>query len=228
MKKLTLLIPIAVAATSVQAAIVVPTYLSGSSTPNSFQTSTPDQMVNNAGMNTAVNQGDSLASALAATHSYSGAYGSSWVTNASGGDYFVGGVIPVLVFDLGADTTISDLLLWQYENNGGGQPGNHTKTIDVRFNTQAEGTTFAGAADLTVNMLDVLSLGGTNSTQQFAAGNVTARYVELTIVDNYETEYPTGGDRVGLGEFRVHAVPEPSSVALLGVAALGGMIRRRR
>ncbi|SHJ71388.1 PEP-CTERM protein-sorting domain-containing protein [Rubritalea squalenifaciens DSM 18772] len=41
--------------------------------------------------------------------------------------------------------------------------------------------------------------------------------VRLTVTDNFAAEL-VGGDRVGLSEFRFVAVPEPSSVSLLGLA----------
>ncbi|GAA5496937.1 hypothetical protein Rhal01_03125 [Rubritalea halochordaticola] len=228
MKKCPLVLCSLLAAGGAQAAIVVPTYVAGSSTPNTFSTSSPQQMVNGAGLLSPVENGDSLATALSANHVYDGGFDTSWVTNASGSDYFIAGTIPVLVFDLGADIAIADLVFWQYENNGGGTPGNHAKTLEIRFSTEANGLSFGGASDLDINMQSVPDLGGTNSAQDFSAGGVTARYIQVTVTDNYAGDFAGGGDRVGLGEFRVNEVPEPSGSALLGLGVFGLLLRRKR
>ena len=63
---------------------------------------------------------------------------------------------------------------------------------------------------------------------------VSARYVEMTALDNFFVapgdgsggETP-GGDRVGLGEV-AFAVPEPSSLSLLAIGLLAVLRRRRR
>lgn len=201
-------------------------------------------VINNSGMTPAVNSGDSLASAQAAVHTY-GNFTESWVTNASTADYFATGVgatsPPSVVFDLGTDTAISNIILWQYQNDGGGvaNVGNHTRTLDLRFNTAAEGAgAFLGSAT-TLTMLPVVDgdglgngndLNGINSAQTFSLSGV-ARYVQLTVTDNYRNfqGITAGGDRAGLGEVRFfgEAIPEPGSLSLLLLAG-GAAMRRRR
>ncbi len=201
-------------------------------------------VTNNSGMAPAVNTGDSLAAAQAAVHVY-GNFTESWVTEASTADYFETGFgttnPPSVVFDLGTDTVISNILLWQYQNDGGGAAnvGNHTRTLDLRFNTAAEGAgSFPGSAT-TLTMLPVTDgdglgngndLNGVNSAQTFSLSGV-ARYVQLTVTDNYRNfqGITVGGDRAGLGEVRFHgeAIPEPASAGLLLLAG-GAMMRRKR
>ncbi|MFI4860841.1 MAG: PEP-CTERM sorting domain-containing protein [Phycisphaerales bacterium JB063] len=239
MKTRTLLAGLVAGALSVSAGadIIAPTYVDAASTPDALISAT--ETVNNNGMLTAVNGGDSLASALAAAHDFSGAYNQSWVTNApTGGDYFDAGVPnPTLVYDLtgGGDTTIGSILLWQYQNDGGGTAvGNHARTIEVRINTDAQGTgSFAGPAQV-LTLDSVLALGGTNSAQAFGLGGDSGRYVQLTFTDNHFGDpdgqgVAGGGDRVGIGEvrFATEVVPEPGSLALLGLGGLA-LLRRRR
>jgi MYXO-CTERM domain-containing protein len=220
-------------------AIVVPSYLDSASSSDSFSSSTPTQLVNGSGLSAAVGNGDTLAHALTVTHLYDSHYGESWVTNDhSNSDYFAAvSTNPTIVFDLGADYEISDLVIWQYQNSGNSPAttGNAAYTIGVRYNTETDGTDFSStpvAETLTVKNVPY-DLGGTNSAQRFGvAGAPTARYIQFEVTDNYRGigSVTGGGDRVGLGEVRVNVVPEVTSVSLLGLGALLGLglLRRRR
>jgi len=127
--------------------IVVPTLVSEVNT-NPYSTATTDKLTDNSGMTPAVNAGDSLESAVAATHVYGGVF-ESWVTNGAAPDYSASQPAPVFVWDVtgGGNTQLAAIILWQYQNDGGGtgRVGNHAKTIELQFNTEAEGSaTFAG------------------------------------------------------------------------------------
>ena len=206
-------------------AIIVPSYLASASSPDSISSKgTPTNLVNGSGLSAPVVTGDTLAYALSVTHVYDGKWKKSWVTIDHVPDYFAGASAnPTIVFDLGEDRSISDLVIWQYQNQGGGG-ANGTQNIDVRFNTAAEGTTtFSGTAQtLTVAR-------ATGNAQGFTVtGTPTARYIQFEVTDNYY-DGNVGGDRVGLGEVRVNVVPEASVVSLLGsLSLLGGLLRRRR
>jgi hypothetical protein len=219
-------------------AIILPTYLDAASTADSYSSSTPTQLVNGSGLSEAVPDGDTLSHALTVTHVFGGGFTESWVTNDHGsGDYFAAVASPpTIVLDLGSDQPVGTVILWQYQNNGGGagRTGNHAMTVNVRVNTDAEGTDFTGAPiDETVTVLNVeTGLNGVNSAQAFAiTGQPTGRYIQLEVTDNYygQPGISAGGDRVGLGEVRVatEVVPEVSS-ALLGALGLLGLLRRRR
>ena len=189
-------------------------------------------LITNTGMVTEVNDGDTLASALAAEHASNDQWVSFFSTDPGGypSDFFgsLGADTDVdIVLDLGADKALGSILLWQYSYSA--PEGNHTQTLEVRINTDAEGSaTFAGSAT-TVTLLKTSELGGVNLAQQFALDAVTTgRYVQLSLMDNYyDPGNPgQGGDRVGLGEVRFASeVPEPATMALLG---LGGLLLRRR
>ncbi len=205
---------------------------------NPFNVATPDKMTDNSGLNLPVNEGDSLGAALSAIHLNDG-FAESWVTNDAPPDYFATQATPEFVWDLGIDVNLDAIVLWQYQNSGGGdraaddgsRVGNHARTIELRFNTHAQGSaTFAGAAQ-TVTMAPFLDTETAtdavamepNAAQAFTLG-ATARYVQMRVTDNHFGDpdgfgvHPTiGGDRVGIGEVRFHGtvVPEPSSLVLI-------------
>lgn len=126
--------------------------------------------------------------------------GSTWVTNApngSAGDYFDPTPVPAprLVFDLGADTALSEISIWGYADDN----GNGANQVSLRFATAADGT---GGFGTTVAYNPTFNpTQPTAPRQSFAfSGPLVARYVELTPEDNFFGISPPGGDRVGLGE----------------------------
>jgi hypothetical protein len=178
-------------------------------------------------MDTAVNDGDTLASALAATHRFGNSYDASYASTDPGGysDFFAslpGGDTDVdIVYDLtgGGDLDIGGVIFWQYENDGSGasQVGNHARTIEIRINTEAQGSaTFSGATTI-ASLLPVTDgdmdpdndLDGVNMAQFFVVDSLeNGRYIQLSITDNYIgfQGIDTGGDRVGLGEVRFSTI----------------------
>ncbi len=222
-------------------AIIVPSIVS-SANENAFSGQGFTFLTNNSGMTPAVSSGATLATAQSAVHNYGG-FTESWVTVDSTGDYFATGTgltaKPTIVFDLGQTTVLADIILWQYQNDGGGGPntGNQTRSLELRFNTAAQGfASFTGSATtLTLKPVtdgDGVSgndLAGVNGAQTFALSG-SFRYVQLTVTDNYRDfqGITGGGDRAGLGEVRFfgEAVPEPASAGLLVLAGL--LLGRRR
>ena len=159
-----------------------------------------------------------------------GGGGYTWVTNASGNDYYdAGGGIgptPIILFDLGSDVLLSEISTWGYADSN----ANGASDFSLRFATSAQGLGGFGAtiADQT-GFVAGFAYGLRDSNP--LTTNVTARYVEMTITDNYFGSAPggqPGGDRVGLGEVAFAQIPEPSSLALVGLAGLGLLRRRRR
>ncbi|SHI81999.1 PEP-CTERM protein-sorting domain-containing protein [Rubritalea squalenifaciens DSM 18772] len=155
------------------------------------------------------------------THSNTSNDSLGWVTAdpaPGGGDYFADGPgNPVLTFDLGGEYTLTDFVYWGYSNGG---TGNEAKDFTIEFSVGG------GAYGNAVNFSQTTALGaGTPETVNFSA--INADSVRITITDNY-FGVGSGGDRVGLGEVKFVSVPEPSSTALLGLAGISLLARRRR
>jgi hypothetical protein len=240
-KSLPLTLAASILATGVgMSAVILPAYVAGDSSPDSYSTATPDQLVNSAGLSEAVPDGDTVAHALTVTHNFSGRWQESWVTSGHKPDYFAAAGPATIVFDLGSDQSVGSIILWQYGNNGGSsatagaRDGNGTMTMNIRFNTEAEGSSsFASSPTTAITMKEVwLGLSGVNSAQAFALPTPTARYVQIEVTDNYygQPNIVAGGDRAGLGEvrFATEVVPEPSATTLVGALCLLGLLRRRR
>jgi len=202
------------------------------------------QVVDNSGLSATLNTGASLSDALAATHLFNTGWQQSYSSTDPGGttnDFFasIGSDTDVdLLLDLsgGGDLNFRSVVLWQYQNNGGGgsRVGNDLRTLEIRINTEAQGTNaFSSlpAATLTLKPLvdgdaDASNdLGGTNSAQAFDIGTQSGRYVLLSLTDNYYglQGMTAGGDRVGLGEIRFAtdeiSVPEPAVHTLVLLAS---------
>lgn len=141
----------------------------------------------------------------------------NWVTDACGFpcDYLASQDAPVLTIDLGADRELSEIDLWGYESTN----ANGARAFRLRFATEAEGTNgFANSIDYTPTFAGLVN-DDTNRRQPYVFDReVSARYVELTLTDNFftapgdgsEGEVP-GGDRIGLGE-----IAFPAFGAILG------------
>jgi len=159
----------------------------------------------------------------------SGAAG-NWVTSAPGGfpsDFIVAAGEPILTFDLGADTSISEIYTWGYSVSN----ANGVKDFSLLFATEADGLEGFGTS-IGLNPLLSMTIDDTSmQTNTFAP--VNARYVQMTISSSHLSnggsggpDGPAGGDRVGLGEV-AFGIPEPST-SLLGLVALTGLALRRR
>lgn len=156
------------------------------------------------------------------TFSHAGGPGNTWVT-ATGvypNNYFgTGQVDPQFILSLAEPTPLTDLVLWGYGGNA-----NEASRFTVEFSDDG-GASYYASLDVGVGYL----MGAAMATLSFD-GAYLADAVRLTMTDNaghlgYGGAGP--GDRVGLGEIKFLAVPEPTTLALtaLGLIAL---IRRRR
>lgn len=226
-----------IALTSVtSAAIIRPTAITG---PNGDAGSSLGDLISGSGLSTALDNGTNLTTATTTTHTLTGTgQNVSWTLAGNTN-------LPVFSFDLGSEQSIGTALLWQYGNNGGpgaDNAGNHTRQFELIFHTLAEGSTFdfgTEAAEYSGTMAYVdngdADSTATNLGQAFQFASQNAQYVGLRIVSNYGGQDNggntiTGGDRFGLGEvrFATETIPEPSSSALIGLAGIALILRRRK
>ena len=124
--------------------------------------------------------------------------GNTWFTAAPGGgasDYFENAAPPVLIFDLGSDLPITEFSLWNYPSG----TNNGASSVQLRFATASEGD--AGFENSIFFKPVFEPKNDDIRRQSFSFGfSIEARYVEVTILDNYYTQDNAGGDRVGLHE----------------------------
>jgi hypothetical protein len=136
---------------------------------------------------------------------HDGSSGTQWYSVASGSDYFgTGGTPPVLVIDLGSQQTIDSFDFSNYT-----VVGNRLKEFSLRFATEDEGP---GAAGGSIGYQPGFTVAnqGPSVNQSFAFSQpVSARYVEMTLTDNY-AEAGSGGDRVGFAEIQFSQVKKLS------------------
>jgi hypothetical protein len=141
--------------------------------------------------------------------------GQTWVTNDPGGypsNYIAVAGEPILIFDLGADTSLAEISVWGYADSN----DNGVKDFKLRFATEAEGEAGFGTS-IAYNPSFTALKDAVPRQSFFFDRAVTARYVELTCTSNYFVEPGTsGGDRVGIGEVAFEkfiSPPEPNITA---------------
>ena len=125
--------------------------------------------------------------------------GTQWVTDdpaPGGGDFYVdeNEGDPVLIFDLGSDRDLAGFRFWNYS-----VAGNRTRDFTLRFATETDGPLGAGES---ISASPSFRVASSNAEQHFYFERLMARYVEMTITDNYFGITPAGGDRVGLAEMQ--------------------------
>jgi len=214
-----------------QAAIVLPTVANTTATPS---VGTVARLTDNAELydsgNTTtattvnVNQGTTLALAQAAYSEWDdNGHGSGFaIAAASSGQY--------IVWDLGSDLILNNAILWKYGNRNG-SPFHAMNQFTFQYNTSAQGaTTFAAAPSIFNLGLATLgtstTLGGqvTQAPQTFALSGQTVRYVKMALISNHSGD---STNLIAFNEIRFDAVPEPSSMALVGLAGCALLLRRR-
>jgi hypothetical protein len=207
------------------ASIIVPTYVSGTSVNSDTSLGFhPTNTTTNSGLSVALGTGTSLATAQGASFMATG-LADFWETISTGNNYFTFKPPPSLVFSLGADKKLHNLLMWQPFSGNGNQLSSFTLSYS------SDGVTFSGESAF--SMAATAQPEVPVPAQTFALGGVKARFVQLTLTSNYYGTVSPGGDRVGFGKIRfdgVADVPEASTWAMLiaGFGLVGATLRRRR
>ncbi len=174
-------------------------------------------LINNSGFGGAVPEAPNYHTFL-----HPGGPANTWVT-ATGvypRNYFdAGQVPPQFLLDLAGPYLLTDLIVWGYGGNA-----NEASDFTVEFSRDG-GASFYASVDVQANYL----IGQGMATLPFG-GSFLADTVRLTMTDNAGGRGLGGvgpGDRVGLGEVKFLAIPEPGTLALVGVGLLA-LLRRRR
>lgn len=142
----------------------------------------------------------------------------NWVTQACGFpcDYLATNSPPILTVDLGENQPLFEMDVWGYDSSN----ANGASELRLRFATEADGPTGFGASIPYQPTFDSLVNDDTIRQPLIFQEPVFARYIEITLGDNFFVapgngsggETP-GGDRVGLGEIAFPA-PIPGDVNL--------------
>lgn len=126
-----------------------------------------------------------------------------------------------VTYDLGSVMTIDRMALWNEDASGIG-------TLDLY--TSTDGTNFT---PLALGLLPTDNLFAAYGADVFSFAATNARYVRLVMTDSPQPN-PGSFDAAAIGEvaFRIgeiQAVPEPTTLAVFSLMALGGLgITRRR
>ncbi len=144
-------------------------------------------------------------------------------SGSSGGNGFLANAGVSVDFDLGATYLLSDLALWNDVDFQG------TKLFTVRI---ADNAAFTGAVSLGSYSATYGPASGAIGAQLFDLADATGRYVRVTFDSNHSSGSMTN-PYVNVGElvFGVQAasnVPEPASLALVGLSLAGLALSRRR
>ena len=119
------------------------------------------------------------------------------------------------VLDLGATYLLGDVRIWNYNENFG-----LSSVTDMDILVSADNVTYNPGISI-VGLVQGPGVDTYDYSETFAMGGVSARYVYLDVVDAVDPSY------AGLSEIRFYEVPEPATIALLGLGALA-LIRKRR
>ena len=154
---------------------------------------------------------------LTAMHAYSDP-SNAWISAS-------GATTGTITFDLHGLFTLSGLSVW----NLGVGPGDFGASgiAGVRLSASTDGVTFnlvaGGPSSFAKITTDLDSL----PPQVIAFGSVAARYVRLAVLGNHGDPNATGLAEVAFNGVSTASVPEPSSLALCGLALAIGLAARR-
>lgn len=184
------------------AALYTPTDVDASSTLGTY---TKYALINNWGLSTPVSE----------TSIHDGNYRNMWLSG--GGDAH-----GWLTFDLGSVQLVGSALVWQYNHDVNATLERSLKLFDIQAsNNGSVWTTVRSDAFLTSRLTDP---SATSAQTIFFNNQVSTRYLRFDLKENWGAENYTGLSEVKFS----NTIPEPSTVSLLGLSAVSGVMLRRR
>jgi len=199
-------------AMTAQAAIITPTSATATSSISTSRDLT--ETINGDGLSGGGASGDILAE----THNSTGGSTEYWLGSA--------GVTQVLDFVLAGATDVAAVHVWNYDRGsddgtGGSWDKRAIASFDIAFSTNG-GTSYTAPISIT-------GLLGFNDIDPPIAVQTKTFAAQTGVTDIQITNLQNFGDGswYGLGEIRFDTVPEPATLGLLAIGAIG-LIRRRR
>jgi len=229
MKKLLLPAALLCTALSSQATVmIVATGVSYDTPLTSSQDDEFDEAINGAGLVTVYTTGDAVPATLSQHHV--GGNGGAFDDIKSIAGRYVTADPFTITLDLGGTYDIETVNFWNYAERWSGTYYNDrgVKDFDLEFSTDG-GTTFANTISLTAAKAD--DTGASSGDVLYdgetfdIADQAGVTHVKFIAKNNH------GGNYNGFSEINftgVAVVPEPSSAALLGLAGLALILRRRK
>ena len=204
---------------AIEAAVITPTAATSTTQHDGVRPIT--NTINSSGLSGGGTSGDILSE----THAGGATSSNHWLSSSSAGGGSTTSATEVLTFDLGGTFDVDTIYLWAYnrpEKNRG------IKTFNIAFSTDGGGSFGTAVSAASLGMGDfVIGTSGSNDSSTVQTRTITT---QTGVTDIQLTGLTTHGSTgfIAISEIRFGAVPEPGSLALLGLGGLLIASRRRR